>query len=58
MDRVLIMFALALAGSAAGGMTVKSERTCYSEAMTQVVTLLVRQGPKGSAAEVSAPSGG
>ncbi len=52
------MFALALAGSAAGGMTVESERTCYGEAMAQVVAPIVRQGPKGSAADVSAPSGG
>ncbi len=52
------MFTLALAGSAAGGMTVESERTCYGEAMAQVVAPIVRQGPKGSAAEVSAPSGG
>ena len=49
---------LALAGSAAGGMTVESERICYGEAMAQVVAPIVRQGPKGSAAEFSTPSGG
>jgi hypothetical protein len=48
------MFALALAGSASGGMTVEIERTCYGEAMAQVVAPIVRQGPKGSAAEFSA----
>jgi hypothetical protein len=53
-----ILVGLALAGSAAGGMTVESERTCYGEAMAQVVAPIVRQGPKGSAADVSAPSGG
>ena len=39
-------------------MTVESERTCYGEATAQVVTAIVRQGPKGTAAEFSAPSGG
>jgi hypothetical protein len=53
-----ILVGLALAGSAAGGMTVEIERTCYGEAMAQVVAPIVRQGPKGSAAEFSAPSGG
>ena len=53
-----ILVGLALAGSAAGGMTVESERTCYGEAMAQVIAPMVRQGPKGSAAEFSAPSGG
>jgi hypothetical protein len=53
-----ILVGLTLAGSAAGGMTVKSERNCYGEAMAQVVAPIVRQGPKGSAAEFSAPSGG
>ena len=49
-----ILVGLALAGSAAGGMTVESERTCYGEAMAQVIAPIVRQGPKGSAAEFSA----
>jgi hypothetical protein len=53
-----ILVGLALAGSAAGGITVESERTCYGEATAQVVTPIERQGPKGSAAEFSAPSGG
>ena len=35
-------------------MTVESERTCYGEATAQVVTAIVRQGPKGTAAEFSA----
>ena len=43
-----------LVGSAAGGITVETELTCYGEAMAQVVTPNVRQGPKGTAAEFSA----
>ncbi|MGY4396027.1 hypothetical protein ACVWZA_001200 [Sphingomonas sp. UYAg733] len=53
-----ILVGLALAGSAAGGITVECERTCYGEATAQVVTPIGRQGPKGTAAEFSAPSGG
>jgi len=41
-------------GSAAGGITVETERTCYGEALAQVVAPNVRQGPHGTAAEFSA----
>ena len=46
------MFALALAGSLAGGITVGTKRTCYGEATAKVATSIVRHGPKGTAADV------
>jgi (2Fe-2S) ferredoxin len=52
------LIGLALAGSVAGGMTVVTERTCYGEVTATVATPIVRQGPKGTAAEYSAASGG
>jgi hypothetical protein len=52
------LIVLALAGSAAGGITVGTERTCYGEVTATVATPIVRQGPKGTAAEYSAASGG
>jgi hypothetical protein len=44
---------LDLVGIAAGGISVETEVTCFFEARAQVVTPKERQGPKGSAAEVS-----
>ena len=55
---VPIMFRLTLAGSAAGGMTVVTERNCHGEGAAQVVTSSVRHGPKGTAARISADLSG
>ena len=51
----LLMVGLALAGSAAGGMTVGTVRTSYGEVTAKVETSIARQGPKGTAAEFSTP---
>jgi hypothetical protein len=51
------LIGLALAGSLAGGMTVGTKRTCYGEATAKAVTLIVRHGPKGTAAEYGTPVG-
>ena len=48
-----VLAGLTLVGSASGGITVETELTCYGEAMAQVVTPNMRQGPKGTAAESS-----
>ena len=53
MESVHILFTLALAGSAAGGMTVGTVGHCYGEATAKVVTSIARHGPKGSAAGYS-----
>jgi hypothetical protein len=57
-DNVHMLFRLTLAGSAAGGVTVGTERNCYGEVAAQVVTSSAWHGPKGSAARISADLSG
>ena len=52
-----LIIGLTLAGSAAGGVTVGTERNCYGEVAAQVVTSSAWHGPKGSAARISASVG-
>ena len=53
-----MMFALTLAGSAAGGVTVVTGRNCDGEAAAQVEASFVRHGPRGTAARDSADLSG
>ena len=53
-----LLIGLALAGSAAGGMTVGTAGHCYGEATALVEASSARHGPKGSAAGFRAASDG